>query len=110
MTDLQPMLVRPDGFVPKERYTTRAFAELEQERLWPRVWQIAGREEQGAGAGDFIEYVIGGETVLVVRAANGALNAFYNTCLHRGRRLADGCGTFAADEIKCGYHGWCYAL
>ena len=41
MTDLQPMLVRPDGFVPKERYTTRVFAELEQTRLWPRVWQIA---------------------------------------------------------------------
>ena len=110
MTDLQPMLVRPDGFVPKERYTTRAFAELEQARLWPRVWQIAGREEQVAGPGDFLEYTIGGESVVVVRAATGALHGFYNTCLHRGRRLADDGGTFAAGEIKCGYHGWCYAL
>jgi phenylpropionate dioxygenase-like ring-hydroxylating dioxygenase large terminal subunit len=110
MTDLKPMLVRPDGFVPKERYTTREFAELERTRLWPRVWQIAAREEQVAGAGDFVEYTIGEETVVIVRDASGALHAFYNTCLHRGRRLVDGCGTFAAGEIKCGYHGWCYAL
>jgi len=104
------MLVRSDGFVPKERYTTRAFADLEHARLWPRVWQIACREEQVAAAGDFLEYTIGEETVVIVRDEAGALHGFYNTCLHRGRRLADGCGSFAAGEIKCGYHGWCYAL
>ena len=104
------MLVRSDGFVPKERYTTRAFADLEHTRLWPRVWQIACREEQVAAAGDFLEYTIGGETVVIVRDESGALHGFYNTCLHRGRRLADGCGSFPAGEIRCGYHGWCYAL
>jgi len=110
MTDLSPMLVRSDGFVPKARYTTRAFADLEHARLWPRVWQIACREEQVAATGEFFEYTIGEETVVVVRAETGALHGFYNTCLHRGRRLAEGCGSFAAGEIKCGYHGWCYAL
>ena len=54
MTDVRTLLVRPDGFVPKERYTTRDFAELEQTRLWPRVWQIACREEQVAEPGDFV--------------------------------------------------------
>ncbi len=110
MTDLQPLLVRPDGFVPKERYTTRDFTELEQARLWPRVWQIACREEQVAGTGDFVEYTIGDETVAIVRAETGALHAFYNTCLHRGRRLAQGSGSFAEGAITCPYHGWCYAL
>jgi phenylpropionate dioxygenase-like ring-hydroxylating dioxygenase large terminal subunit len=104
------MLVRPDGFVPKARYTTHEFTELEQARLWPYVWQIAGREEQVAGRGDFLEYTIGEETVVIVRGDAGALHAFYNTCLHRGRRLADGCGSFASGQIACGYHGWCYAL
>jgi phenylpropionate dioxygenase-like ring-hydroxylating dioxygenase large terminal subunit len=110
MTDLDALLVRPDGFVPKERYTTRDFTELEQTRLWPRVWQIACREEQVAATGDFFEYAIGSETIVIVRAASGALHAFYNACLHRGRRLADGCGSFENGEIRCGYHGWCYAL
>jgi phenylpropionate dioxygenase-like ring-hydroxylating dioxygenase large terminal subunit len=110
MTDLQRMLVRADGFVPKERYTTRDFTELEQARLWPRVWQIACREEQVARAGDFVEYAIGKEGVAIVRAESGALHAFYNACLHRGRRLAEGCGSFAQGAIRCPYHGWCYAL
>ena len=110
MSALQPLLVRPDGFVPKERYTTREFTDLEQSRLWPRVWQIACREEQVAGPGDFFEYTIGDETVVIVRAANRALHAFYNTCLHRGRRLTEGCGSFADGAIRCPYHGWTYAL
>ena len=93
MTDLQHMLVRADGFVPKERYTTRAFTELEQARLWPRVWQIACREEQVAAVGDFVEYTIGNEGVAIVRSESGELHAFYNACLHRGRRLAEGCGS-----------------
>ena len=59
-------LVRADGFVPKERYTSRAFADLELERLWSKVWQIAGREEELAAPGDYVEYEIGDESVLVV--------------------------------------------
>ncbi len=110
MTDLQALLVRPDGFVPKERYTTREFTELEQTRLWPRVWQIACREEQVEDTGAFFEYTIGDEAVFVVRSGTGALHTFYNTCLHRGRRLADGCGSFADGEIRCPYHGWRYGL
>jgi nitrite reductase/ring-hydroxylating ferredoxin subunit len=110
MTDVQSLLVRPDGFVPKERYTARDFAELEQARLWPRVWQIACRAEQVAEPGDFVEYAIGAEAVVIVRSEGGGLNAFYNACLHRGRRLAEGCGSFGDGSIRCGYHGWSYAL
>ena len=80
-------------------------------RLWPRVWQIACREEQVAAPGDFVEY----DDRRRVRRRScateaGALHAFYNACLHRGRRLAEGCGSFADGAIRCPYHGWCYAL
>ncbi|HWS44523.1 MAG TPA: aromatic ring-hydroxylating dioxygenase subunit alpha [Acidimicrobiia bacterium] len=110
MSDLDRVLVRPDGFVPKERYTTRAFADLEHERLWPRVWQIACREEELPAPGDFVEYTIGDETIAIVRGAGGALHAFHNACLHRGRRIIEGCGAAARDTLRCAYHGWCYAL
>ena len=86
------MLVRDDGFVPKERYTTVAFADLEFERLWSRVWQVACREEELAAPGDYVEYTIGDESVLVVRGDDGAIRAFHNACLHRGTRLAGGAG------------------
>jgi phenylpropionate dioxygenase-like ring-hydroxylating dioxygenase large terminal subunit len=110
MSALDSLLVRADGFVPKERYTTRDFTDLEQTRLWPRVWQIACRQEQVEHAGDFCEYTIGPETIMIVRADDGTLHAFYNACLHRGRRLVDGCGAVEGGRIRCAYHGWCYAL
>src|SRR5438309_6571007 len=104
------MLVRDDGTVPKERYVSRAFLDLEMERLWPRVWQVACREEELADVGDYVDYVIGDQSILVVRAAPDTVKAYFNTCLHRGTRLGEGCGTFADDTIRCRYHGWCYDL
>ena len=103
-------LVRSDGFLPKERYTTAEFMDLELERLWARVWQIAGREEELAAPGDFLEYSIGDDSIVVVRTASGRIAAFHNACRHRGTRLAEGCGAFADGEIRCPYHAWTYDL
>jgi phenylpropionate dioxygenase-like ring-hydroxylating dioxygenase large terminal subunit len=104
------MLLRPDGSIPKERYVSRAFLDLEMERLWPRVWQIACREEELPNVGDYVEYTIGDQSILVVRSAADAIRAYFNTCLHRGTRLAQGSGNFSKGRIRCRYHGWCYAL
>jgi phenylpropionate dioxygenase-like ring-hydroxylating dioxygenase large terminal subunit len=110
MTDLHGLLVRPDGFVPAARYTTSQFADLEFERLWSQVWQIACRAEEVATPGSFVEYTIGDETIAIVRARDGGLHAFHNACLHRGRRVLDGCGVLDPATIRCPYHGWCYEL
>jgi phenylpropionate dioxygenase-like ring-hydroxylating dioxygenase large terminal subunit len=104
------MRVGEDGFVPKDRYLSSEFAQLEMERLWPRVWQIACREEEVPNAGDFVEYTIGDQSVLVVRDGDGSINAFHNACVHRGTALAEGGGTFVDCEVRCPYHGWRYAL
>jgi phenylpropionate dioxygenase-like ring-hydroxylating dioxygenase large terminal subunit len=110
MSGIDRFLVRADGFLPKERYTTAEFAELELERLWPRVWQVAGREEELDGPGAFFEYAIGDDSIVVVRTETGAITGFHNACLHRGTRLADGCGAFPNGAIRCPYHAWTYAL
>jgi len=104
------MLVRDDGFVPKERYTSREFVDLEMERLWPRVWQVACREEEIAEVGDYLEYVIGDQSILVVRSAPDTITASYNACLHRGTRLGQGRGHFDNGTMTCSFHAWCYAL
>lgn len=103
-------LVGADGFVPKERYTSRAFLDAEFERLWPRVWQIACREEELAAEGDYVEYTLGDESIVVVRRGAGELAAFHNACLHRGTRLAVGSGRLPEARLRCPFHGWCYAL
>jgi phenylpropionate dioxygenase-like ring-hydroxylating dioxygenase large terminal subunit len=110
MADATPFLVGDDGVVPKERYTTRAFLDLEMERLWTRVWQIACREEEIPALGDWVEYRIGDQSLLVVRDAPGSVRALTNACLHRGTRLGEDRGHFAQGRITCPYHGWCYAL
>ena len=53
--------------VPKERYYDQGFYDLEAERLWPRVWQMACRVEHIPGPGDYHVYDIGGRSLLIVR-------------------------------------------
>jgi nitrite reductase/ring-hydroxylating ferredoxin subunit len=108
--DVDNFLIGPDDVVPRARYTSAEFASLEFERLWSRVWQVACREEEIASVGDFCEYLIGDQSILVVRAGPDRIVAFHNTCLHRGTRLGEGSGTFPEGCIRCRYHAWRYDL
>ena len=96
--------------IPKERYVSREFFDLEMEKLWPRVWQMACREEEVPNVGDFLEYVIGDQSILITRSSPDRIEAFYNACPHRGTRLAAGVGNFATGEIRCRYHAWRFEL
>jgi nitrite reductase/ring-hydroxylating ferredoxin subunit len=108
--DLESVLIGEDNTVPRARYTSPEFASLEFDRLWSRVWQVACREEEIAEVGEFCEYLIGDQSILVVRAAPDVIRAFHNTCLHRGTRLAEGTGTLPEGCIRCRYHAWRYDL
>jgi len=108
MDDVARWLVREGGILPKERYISSDFLALEMERLWARVWQVACREEELPDTGSFVEYTIGAESIVIVRAADG-IRAFHNTCRHRGMRLVNGVGR-CPGEFRCPYHGWRYAL
>ena len=94
--------------VPIERYTSRAFHDLEVERLWRRAWQMACREEELPEVGDHAVYEIAEDSLLVVRTAPGEIRAFHNACLHRGRLLRECDGR--ADELRCPFHGWTWNL
>src|SRR5215468_7467704 len=104
------MRVRDDGVLTKDRYTSREFFDLEMERLWPRVWQIACREEEVPNVGDYFEYTIGDQSILVVRQDPDTIKAFFNACPHRGTRLACGTGCYQREQIRCPYHGWRWDL
>lgn len=95
--------------VPAARYHSPAFALLEAERMWPRVWQVACSVDHVAEPGDYFEYRCGAYSVLVVRGSDGVLRAFQNVCRHRGNSLCAGGGS-GLDELRCGYHGWTWDL
>ncbi|MGZ4795526.1 MAG: aromatic ring-hydroxylating oxygenase subunit alpha [Acidimicrobiia bacterium] len=100
---------RTDGAIATARYTDPEFAALEHERLWSRVWQIAGREEQLVEPGAALEYRIGPASVVVTRNHDGRLHAMRNSCRHRGSQLVAG-ELHGLDCLRCPYHGWTYAL
>lgn len=81
--------------VPRERYFDRQFFELEKKQLWPHVWQMGCRLEEIPEPGDFVEYEICDQSVLIVRQQDGSLKAFENACRHRATQLAVGEGRFS---------------
>ena len=93
--------------VPKERYFDQQFYELENERLWPRVWQMACRLEEIPNPHDVIEYEFLDQSVMLVRAEDMSVRAFQNTCRHRGVKLV--VGRDRCDSgFTCPFHGWSY--
>jgi nitrite reductase/ring-hydroxylating ferredoxin subunit len=96
--------------VPRERYLDRDFYEREKDALWPHVWQMACRLEELAAPGDFVEYEICDQSVLVVRQGDGSIKAFENACRHRATQLALGSGCFHEGQIICPFHGWRWHL
>ena len=96
--------VRED-LVPKDSYISPEYVRREREKLWPRVWQIACREEELKQPGDFVVYEVAGQSILVVRQRDQSIRAFHNVCQHRGRILEDRPHGHAP-AFRCGFHGW----
>lgn len=94
--------------VPVERYTSAEFHQLEVEKVWTKVWQMACREEDIPEVGDHLSYDIVGRSILVVRANSGEIRAFHNVCPHRGRKLKESRGRDR--ELRCAFHGFAWQL
>jgi phenylpropionate dioxygenase-like ring-hydroxylating dioxygenase large terminal subunit len=109
-TRLQPSIAEEAriDYVPAAAYISAEYLRLEKERLWPRVWQMACREEEIPNPGDYYTYNIADESISVVRTESGQVAAYYNVCPHRGRRLTSGCGKMG--RFHCKYHGWKWSL
>lgn len=95
--------------IPAARYTDPAFAELEHQRLWPCIWQIACTVDHVAHPGDVYELRSGWLSVLVVRGDDGVLRAFQNVCRHRGNSLCEGMSA-GRTELRCPFHRWTWSL
>ena len=93
--------------IPSPWYFEPRIAELENEGVFSRAWQVAGRADQVKGKGDFFTAEVAGEPVVVVRGQDNVLRAFYNVCRHHAAAVvpeAEGC----AKQFRCPYHGWTY--
>lgn len=102
----------PQGFptlpdLPGGRYTDPRFEALEHQQLWRKSWLLAGHMDELPRHGCFKQWEMAGQPVVLVHARSGEVNAFYNTCSHRGAPVVTE-ETGRRARLTCKYHGWVY--
>jgi glycine betaine catabolism A len=110
--DLEPAL-RPFGqsrMLPRDAYTSPRVLAFEQERFFAGSWTCVGREGDLEGTGAQRAMRVGGAGVLLVRATDGRVRAFANTCRHRGHELLGVGEQTTRRTVLCPYHAWTYDL
>ena len=90
-------------------YYDPAYHQLEVDKLWSRVWQLACVEDEIPNVGDYHVYDIAHLSFLIVRTGPDEIRAYRNACLHRGRKRRETSGRGAKD-LRCAFHGWCWEL
>jgi phenylpropionate dioxygenase-like ring-hydroxylating dioxygenase large terminal subunit len=93
--------------LPPVCYTSSTIA-ADELALFRRCWLGVGRSDMVASERDYRTLDIAGQSIILTRNADGNLQAFANTCRHRGARLLDGSGNCRA--IQCPFHSWTYSF
>ncbi|MFP5379741.1 MAG: aromatic ring-hydroxylating oxygenase subunit alpha, partial [Vicinamibacteria bacterium] len=96
--------------LPGHAYTDPSWFATELDRVYRTMWVVAGRADEIPAAGDFLIRDVAGDSVILVRDAQGGVRAFHNVCRHRGTRLCQGERGHAAGSLQCPYHAWTYDL
>jgi phenylpropionate dioxygenase-like ring-hydroxylating dioxygenase large terminal subunit len=89
-------------------YRDPEYFQVEMARLIRPSWQIVCHANDIPAPGDWRTLDLLGESVIVIRGAEGKARAFFNVCRHRGSRLVDG-EAGCAKRLTCPYHAWTYA-
>lgn len=97
--------------IPTSVYFSQEFHDLEVEKLWSRVWQLACHEDELRDVGDYVVYDIARLSFLLVRTGEDPddIKAYRNACLHRGRKLRERPGK-TTSILRCSFHGWSWEL
>ena len=93
--------------VHRSAMTSPDVLELERQRVFDRCWLYLGHETEVPNAGDYKRRKVGGRPLFFVRASDGRVRVFYNTCRHRGAMVCrhdQGNG----EIFQCFYHAWTF--
>lgn len=104
-------LARAEPTLPARTYTEAAEYLLDLDAIWFRSWLMVCREADLAQPLAFRVFRIDSQEIVVLRDEDGALQAFHNTCRHRGSQLCrESEGRLKARLLTCPYHSWSYSL
>jgi Rieske 2Fe-2S family protein len=97
--------------LPAATYYDAGRFQLEISRIWYRNWIYLCRSSELRGARSFRTFEIGDQRLILVRDDTGTVQAFHNTCRHRGAALClETHGELRSSGIICPYHAWAYNL
>jgi Rieske 2Fe-2S family protein len=96
--------------LPSRFYTDPDLFRRELEAFFFERWICAGRAEFIRSPGDYFLREVAGESIIVIRDTDVAVNAWYNVCRHRGTRMCTEPEGNCGGRIQCPYHGWTYGL
>ena len=101
--------------LPRASYLGGSEFEREYAAIFESGWVCVGRRDVLNEPGDYLAIRLHSQSILIVAGDDGALNAFYNVCRHRGTELVPleepgpVMGRFSR-SIVCPYHAWSYHL
>ncbi|RSL33117.1 aromatic ring-hydroxylating dioxygenase subunit alpha [Salibacterium salarium] len=98
-----------EGHFPQWMVTDPEIYKLEQNKIFAKTWLFIGHESEVKEPGDYVTRMMADDPVLMMKNKKGEINAFLNSCSHRGTRLCtEDYGNKKAHS--CPYHGWTYNL
>lgn len=93
--------------VPRKAFVSEDVLKLERESIFDTCWLYLGHASELNKPGDFVTRTVGGRNILFNKDASGKVNAFLNTCPHRGATVCrDRNGN--SKSFQCFYHGWIF--
>jgi len=90
-------------------YTDADIYQRDIDQVFLKSWLYAGHSSEIPNVGDYFLFELAGESVIIVRGGDRAINAIVNVCRHRGSKVClenRGC----AKKLVCRYHAWVYEL
>ncbi|MFK7733388.1 MAG: aromatic ring-hydroxylating dioxygenase subunit alpha [Pseudomonadales bacterium] len=91
-------------------YNNPELLNQELEEFFLKNWQFAGHENDIPNAGDYLNFEMANNSIILVRGEDQQIRAFQNVCRHRASRLLEGESGHCNKVIQCPYHGWAYNL
>ncbi|GAA2408504.1 aromatic ring-hydroxylating oxygenase subunit alpha [Nonomuraea africana] len=96
--------------LPGHYYTDQELFAREQKNIFEAMWFCVVRSSDLPKPGSFKTVQVGSESILVTRARDRSVRAFFNVCRHRGAQLCAEESGEVKRAFQCMYHAWTYDL
>ncbi|MFE3453148.1 aromatic ring-hydroxylating dioxygenase subunit alpha [Nonomuraea sp. NPDC059194] len=96
--------------LPGHYYTDQELFAREQKNIFEAMWFCVVRSSDLPKPGSFKTVQVGSENILVTRARDKSVRAFFNVCRHRGAQLCAEESGEVKRAFQCMYHAWTYDL